>query len=359
VQEDFAMLRRRRPTREIEFSFDSFLDLVANVVGIILRLILVAWVAARSYHAVVPTEPVEDTPALAEPIPLPDPTDPRIGDLEKRRQTLATRADDLKKQLSETKALAGTRTILETELAELMARDSELAKEKEKLDGTAREKADKAKSITLSTEELMERSKKLLAEIDTVRKAPVQKHALRYRTPVSKPLQTEQIMFEIRHGRITLIDTGALLDLAREHLNEKEAALRKTWQVVDTTPAVGAFRLRYVIERERTVMDRMSPTPSDTNFRYGLSGWEVVPIVENRGETADVALKPDSQFRRVIDALDNDATAVTMWVYADSFPTYRRLRDYLHERDVVVAGRPLLEGLPIQSSRDGTRSRGQ
>ena len=27
------MLRRRRPTREIEFSFDSFLDLVANVVS--------------------------------------------------------------------------------------------------------------------------------------------------------------------------------------------------------------------------------------------------------------------------------------------------------------------------------------
>ena len=34
----------RRPQREIAFSFDSFLDVVANVVGIILRLILVAWV---------------------------------------------------------------------------------------------------------------------------------------------------------------------------------------------------------------------------------------------------------------------------------------------------------------------------
>ena len=40
------MFRRRRPVREIAFSFDSFLDVVANVVGIILRLILVAWVGA-------------------------------------------------------------------------------------------------------------------------------------------------------------------------------------------------------------------------------------------------------------------------------------------------------------------------
>ena len=49
-------MRRRRP-REIAFGFDSFLDLVANVVGIILRLILVAWVGARSYKAIVPPPP--------------------------------------------------------------------------------------------------------------------------------------------------------------------------------------------------------------------------------------------------------------------------------------------------------------
>ena len=33
------------------FSFDSFLDVVANVVGIIIRLILVVWVGARSYDS--------------------------------------------------------------------------------------------------------------------------------------------------------------------------------------------------------------------------------------------------------------------------------------------------------------------
>src|SRR5258707_10705463 len=59
------MFRRRRPKREIAFSFDSFLDLVTNVVGIIIRLILVAWVGARSYHALVPAVP-DEPPALVE-----------------------------------------------------------------------------------------------------------------------------------------------------------------------------------------------------------------------------------------------------------------------------------------------------
>ena len=43
------MRRRRRPDKEIHFSFDSFLDVVANVVGIIIKLILVAWVGSRTY----------------------------------------------------------------------------------------------------------------------------------------------------------------------------------------------------------------------------------------------------------------------------------------------------------------------
>src|SRR4051812_34602892 len=46
------MIRRRRPVREIPFNLDCFLDVITNVVGIIIRLILVAWVGGRAYHAV-------------------------------------------------------------------------------------------------------------------------------------------------------------------------------------------------------------------------------------------------------------------------------------------------------------------
>src|SRR6478735_2337033 len=61
------MFRRRRVKREVDFSFDSFLDVVANVVGIILKLILVAWAGARTYKAVdatPPAPPAEKRPEL-------------------------------------------------------------------------------------------------------------------------------------------------------------------------------------------------------------------------------------------------------------------------------------------------------
>src|SRR5438270_10866595 len=90
------MIRRRRTQREIPFSFDSFLDVVANVVGIILRLILVAWVAGRSYHPTLtaPTAPVVQE-ELADATEPPLPPDPLGDDLDRRQRELAESRDRL------------------------------------------------------------------------------------------------------------------------------------------------------------------------------------------------------------------------------------------------------------------------
>ena len=71
------------------------------------------------------------------------------------------------------------------------------------------------------------------------------------------------------------------------------------------------------------------------------------------------ALAEGSEFRRIIDHLDPTQTAVTFWVYPESFGVYRQLRDYCLRRDLLVAGRPLPRGVPIASSRNGSASRGQ
>src|SRR6184192_1829399 len=74
------MIRRQRRVREVAFSFDSFLDVVTNVVGIIVRLILVAWVGARAY-GMIHADPADETPAvqLAEPHATDDPMHPEVA----------------------------------------------------------------------------------------------------------------------------------------------------------------------------------------------------------------------------------------------------------------------------------------
>jgi hypothetical protein len=349
------MFRRRRPRREVEFSFDSFLDVVANVVGIILRLIMVAWVAARGYQALVPPPP--PLPELTEPEAPPGPSDPREGLL------AGWRAEVEREEATAARASARRGPDLEALRREVaaVARAVEAATSRHRAaeEKARRERAEAGKALA-SAEEVRRRARALLEEVERLRKLPSLKKTLRYHTPVSAELQSEEAMFELRAGRVTLIDTQALVRKASAEARARADELRNAWEVTGVTPAVGAFRLKYTVERERTAEDGvLGGGPVGGSYRYGLSAWQLSPVDEKRGEDAEAALREGSAFRRVIDSLSPKQTAVTLWVYDDSFPLYRKLRDYLHEREFVVAGRPLPAGMPIGSSRHGTASRGQ
>src|SRR5262245_49189248 len=97
------MIRRRRRAREIPFSFDSFLDIVANVVGIIIRLILVVWVGARSYSSLKPQLKAR---TLAQPIAsTAASTDPLQAELDEHRLELARVQDQLVAQLRQLQSI--------------------------------------------------------------------------------------------------------------------------------------------------------------------------------------------------------------------------------------------------------------
>lgn len=336
------MIRRRRPPREIPFSFDSFLDVVANVVGIILRLIIVAWVGARSYQGPPPPAP-PPPPTFEEPVALPEPTEPYAPELEQQRRELALAQARL---LAETQQWDGVRQRREAAAAEvntLVSRRQEI----DRASADLQAKPAEAVPAALSLAEIAERGRRVAAEIAALKQAPSAKQTLRYRTPVSQALQSEELMFECRAGRVALIDVGALLEEVRQSVRSKRDQFDSLWQFTDVTPPIGAFRLRYELERDAAAA------------RVNLTSWVVEPVTNERGEPLDAALASGSAYRKVIDALDPQQTAVTFWVYPDSFPLYRRLRDQLHEREVVVAGRPLPEGMPIRSTKHGSASRGQ
>lgn len=338
------MIRRRRKVREIEFSFDSFLDVVANVVGIILRLILVAWVGARSYKAVAPAAPL---PALTkeEIAELPDPQDPLAPQLERQRRELAEAQTHLLEQLKQWQKLRQDSTLTAEELKRLSAQVQEVDTERKTVEDKSQKDAQTARNAALSLDEIRQRSIHVVTEIEALRKEPARKQTLRYRTPVSHPLQSEELLFECRAGRISFIDYGKFKAEIDSVLSGGDK-LRGTNQFSSVTEPVGPFRMHYTAEVDPSTM------------KASLS-WEVEPVSFIRGESVEQALASGSEFRRIIDSIEPASTAVTMCVYPDSFPLYRKLRDYMHERDIVVAGRPLPEGGVIAANRYGSASRGQ
>ena len=161
---------------------------------------------------------------------------------------------------------------------------------------------------------------------------------------------------------MTLVDLAPLLAEVRREMEERKHELRRQWQIEGRTPAAGAFRLHYFFERDRGMLDVMGsavgPEASES-FSCGMSLGELEPITENRGESLQQALAPESEFRQIVDRVDPQQMTITLWVYPDSFALYRTLRDYLADRGISVAGRPLPEGVLIGCSRTGSASRGQ
>jgi hypothetical protein len=355
------MIRRRRRHREIPFSFDSFLDVVANVVGIIIRLILVAWVGARSYSSVQEILKQKHAAATAS-LPSGLPADPLEFELARNRQHLAEAQARLLEQLRQLGHVKDNHRLALAQLTGLSARKQEVERQRTSLDQAlaGRNANQQAQALTLS--EIQQRRQHLMEEIQALEKLPPLSHTLHYRTPVSRPVYSEELMFECRGGRVAFIDIAGFLAEIKEGMEAKAKLLQSQWQVAELTHPIGPFRLHYVIERQRGTVDAFSAGSSPVggaSFRYGLSEWQVEAIASARGETASEALTAHSQFRQIVDVLDPQQTVATFWVYPDSFGLFRQLRDYLYDHDLEVAGRPLPEGMPIASSKSGTVSRGQ
>jgi hypothetical protein len=338
------MIRRRRRPREIPFSLDSFLDLVANVVGIIIRLILIAWVGARTYTGL---KPPEAPPASADlPSAEPLPHDPLEDELARHRQELEQAQQRLLEQLRQLPPVREDEDTAGQELAALGARRQALAGEKESLGQALAAQKQAAGAAMPTLTELRERGKRLAKAVADLEKLPPAKKVLHYRTPVSRPVHNEEVQFECKAGRVTLVDMPAFVAQIKADVEGRLDQLRQQRRIEGVTEPAGVFRMRYAVEVG--VLDS----------RIGAAG-HVEPLQEVRGEALEAALAPGSEFRHVIESLDAKQTVVTFWVYPDSFALFRQLRDFLYGRDIEVAGRPLREGSLIGFAPDGTRSRGQ
>lgn len=356
------MRRRTQRTREIPFSFDSFLDVVANVVGIIIRLILVVWVGARSYDSVKNAALADKSAKVsADLAAIEKITDPMELELVKHRQELERSQARLLEQLRELQDNQEKSKQVEGRLGTLLAQYRGLEQEQAGVEQAAAGQERNYQGAELTLAELRQRREKLSAEIRDVERMPTPKKVLRYRTPVSKPVHSEEFFFECRQGRVTFIDVSSLVADMRQAVEQNVDALRNQWEYTDVTAVVGAFRLRYTIDRQRDFTETLGGGAPDPNGRIipRLVGWVAEPLASPRGETPGEALAEGSQFRQVVDRLDPQTSVVTFWIYSDSFALYRQLRDYLCDHDVVVAGRPLPEGYPIACSRRGSVSLGQ
>ena len=329
-------MRRQSTAREPAFGSDSFLDVTANLVGVL--IILIVLVGLRTTKA-----PVRVVPADAELDRRIEQGRSEAAALRLQRDELAARLADLRHKQSASATAVET---LEThdqraadsahELREQLAERQELAQEQSQELAAAR-----SRLVSLGR------------ELDELRAGPAAPRQLVYRSPLSRPVEAGEIHFEVRAGRATFIDLSGLVEQARIKRKSLEAQLRETGRVTAEVGPVGAFRLRLSAVREEL--------PLRESVLHGVRFWahdelKLLPALDPRGEGPDQALAAGSRFDSVLARHSPNKYAVTLWTYPDSFAAFRRLRDHLHDRGYSVAARPMPMHVNIGISSNGTQS---
>ena len=366
---------RRLRTDEIAIGSDSFLDIIANMVGILIILIVVAGlrvshspppklalrmeredsgspepVAAPEVAepaetiAAVPVEPVfvepEENPQLEElPEELPyEPSPELLG----RIQKLEAEIRGLEKSRGDAEAaLAEVRTRQQLEQQRMVSAEKLLATQSEDLDQRQRSLNQLSSDLFAKREQ---RERLHAAWVKLANTQPNVKKLQHKVTPMSRAVQGEEMHFRLSQSRIARVPLQDLVERLVNQAKRQKDWLAKFHQHQGMVGPIGGFSMQYIVERQGPMVS--------------VTGFKIIPENDLKAETAEEAARLGSNFHQALQSAKPGST-LTFWVYPDSFPMFRQMQAIAHESGFNVAARPIPFGVPISGSPNGSRSAAQ
>ena len=328
-------MARPKPEEISSAGQDSFLDVVTNIVGILIILVMV--VGGRVGQ--IGLDAVPKANAKVEEL------ERELGQLEIELATAENGISELAAHGRSIQAAAAGAAEARIHLATAVsAAKLEVELRKQDVDGArvrAAESTAKRKQLEVEIE-------KCSLELEGLAHLPATtKEVLAYPTPIGRTVNGDELHFRLDAGRIAYIPLTELFEMAKAQTQRKGAGIANLQNRIETVGPIQGFSLDYVIEA------RVDQARGQVLIRS--REWVVRPMQENLGETPAEAIRPGSKFLRVMANITPE-TAVTLWCYPDSFEAFRAVREELHRRGLPTAGRPLPEGAPIGGSADGSKS---
>jgi hypothetical protein len=327
---------RPRPDDDRSAGQDSFLDVVTNIVGILIILVMVIGARVRQITLEAPAPVAVEPPAALQA---------EVADLAKTLASTEQEIDDIQDQLRLVGAAIDGASQARLDLATAVAAARRVVEvRKQAADASRVVAAERA----ASRRGLEDQIRTCALEAASLAFAPATtKEVLAYPTPIGRTVNGDEIHFRLAGGRIAYIPLEELFELAKSHTRRNSNSLSDlATKIVTVGPAEG-FSLDYVIEA------KVDQARGQVLIRS--REWVVRPAELAVGEPVADALAGSSQFRRKLAGVKPDTT-VTLWCYPDSFEGYRAVRAELYRLGIATAGRPLPEGAPIGGSTEGSKS---
>lgn len=363
-------MRRTHAALSEAIGTDAFLDIVANLVGILLIFLMVIGVRMEdASQATKPTVPdvasVEAAELASKPLPkmpvplmlpeieVPDATDAR---LEYSKLTAGIRRAD-----AEAVELAQQMKLQKLDRDNLMLA---ITKAKTTLDerraslGSAQRNNVKT---DLALQQAREEYDSVLGQLEAVRGANenIQPEVLKHvTTPIAKTVFVREEHFRLKDGRLLYVPLNELTNRLKQDAPKKVWKLKSSRQTTESLGPQDGFEMRYTLRRNR-VPFRTESGISAVRELVELDRFVMVPVGIARGETIEEAIASTSSFRSRVEKWSPRDTIITVWTYPDSFAEFRKLKNELYEWGYLTAARPLPQGQLISGSPQGTRSAAQ
>lgn len=329
---------------------DSFLDIVASVVCIMLIMVLMIGMRIRN----APVDPAT--------IPAAQQAGEELQQAQARESSVRTELTKITRQIDAIRQeTAARRTQGETLATSLATMNRDLGEGRQQLERPVQGDVEVDREIA-EVNRRLEAVHKRRQDIASASAEPIVVQS--YPTPIGRTVSNDEVHFHLRLGRVAHVPIDKLVSLARDDARQKADKLLDRYEFMSNrqklpefTEIVGpenGFRFRYTAQRHDSVEDTPRGAVRYTGLR--ISHWTVIPVAGTLGETIDESLAVNSNLRRVLASMRPEKTTVTAWVYPDSFDAFRRFRKELHDLGYLVAARPLPEGVMIAGSPNGTKS---
>lgn len=391
-------MSRRAQRAELEFGSDSFLDVVCNIVGILIILIVV--VGVRLQRQPLPADPklaeqIAAAAAAAEALTAKQNAAVQTAgqnqlSLQNNLTSLETDERQLQQELQnitadsqaaqqETAGVRAKLTAQQTQRDTQGRREQKLAAER---NATAARIASLQNSLKLSEQKHSELEAALRRTLDTEKQTQQKNRTVAVETlqlteqltvaqqqtqpadrlnhrlsPVTKPVESDDVHFRVDGGKVSIIPLQDLLDRLKDQVLARRSTIMRFNQFEGVVGPVGGYSMKYTVEKEGGSALESLQT-GDLRVRVSVSKWQLQAEESLLQESVADALRPGSRFRQQLETCPPDSV-VTIWVYENSFEQFAAIRELAHGLRLRVAARPLPDGTPIVGSPNGSRSSAQ
>lgn len=322
---------------------DSFLDVITNIVGILILLVLVVGLrssrAVQEAQSLKPGEIVDSQDQLRQAYNSALTTELNVRDLVHKVGNV----------YNEVNLRDEERLWLNTAVAK---GEQEIAERRAKLSTDAQRDFDVRRKLKEAQTTLDELTREQIA---LASQEPANEQIECQPTALAKAVTGKEIHLLLSDDHVAIVPFDELMAEMKEDVNDNAWRLRQQDEMERTIGPINGFRLRYCFVKE----DIMRSSDAGTYMTGSISRFShcyFLPVTTPVGEPAVEAMRSNSEMFQRLQKLRPDATTVTIWTYPGNYDRLRQLKREIREAGFQIAVRPLPKGMPLGASRHGSES---